>query len=153
MSVRFCKAMAAGDDDETKEVLLRQAVGQHGKYLKLAGAGMGVDRHMFGLAMLVAPEMTAPKLFSNPVYKKAKTWRVSTSHLTHPKFDNWGWGEVVPDGVGVAYSIHKDKCVFNVTSRRETNFSKRLAHYLEESLGEVRALLESGQKGGVASKL
>lgn len=102
---------------------------------------------MFGLSMLVGKREESPSLFSDPAYVRAKTWRVSTSHLTHPKFDNWGWGEVVPDGVGVAYSIHPGKCVFNVTARRETGYSQRLKYLLEEALVEMRALLEMERLG------
>ena len=107
-----------------------------------------VDRHMFGLSMLVDKREDAPSLFSDEAYKRAKTWRVSTSHLTHPKFDNWGWGEVVPDGVGVAYSIHPNRCVFNVTARKDTGYSQRLAYLLEEALVEMRQLLEKEMLGG-----
>jgi carnitine O-acetyltransferase len=111
---------------------------------------------MFGLSMLQTPGTQRPALFDNPAFKRAKTWTVSTSHLTHPKFDNWGWGEVVPDGVGVAYSIHPGKCVFNVTARREQDLARPLGHYLQEALEDMRAVLEAEKKkggGGKKSKL
>ena len=62
--------------------------------------------------------------------------------MTHKNFDNWGWGEVVPDGVGVAYSIHPTHCVFNVTALKSTNYSKRLAHLLGVSLTEMKSLFD-----------
>ena len=105
--------------------------------------------------MLVGDREARPSLFSNPAYVRAKTWRVSTSHLTHPKFDNWGWGEVVPDGVGVAYSIHPRRCVFNVTARKDTGYSGRMAHYIEEALEEMSEMLELEEmaKGERKSKM
>ncbi|GMH66774.1 hypothetical protein TrST_g7483 [Triparma strigata] len=152
----WCEEMGLrrdGKDDDTNErtkrvQMLRSAAKQHVNYLKSAGKGLGVDRHMFGLSMLVDKREDAPSLFSDEAYKRAKTWRVSTSHLTHPKFDNWGWGEVVPDGVGVAYSIHPNRCVFNVTARKDTGYSQRLAYLLEEALVEMRQLLEKEMLGG-----
>ncbi|GMI19538.1 hypothetical protein TeGR_g3379 [Tetraparma gracilis] len=156
-SVRFAAAMrGGGQPPEVKAELLRQAARRHVEYLGKAGAGKGVDRHMFGLSMLQTPGTQRPALFDNPAFKRAKTWTVSTSHLTHPKFDNWGWGEVVPDGVGVAYSIHPGKCVFNVTARREKDLARPLGHYLQEALEDMRAVLEAEKKkggGGKKSKL
>eukprot|EP00520_Triparma_pacifica_P001263 CAMPEP_0118647398 /NCGR_PEP_ID=MMETSP0785-20121206/8583_1 /TAXON_ID=91992 /ORGANISM="Bolidomonas pacifica, Strain CCMP 1866" /LENGTH=537 /DNA_ID=CAMNT_0006539485 /DNA_START=242 /DNA_END=1853 /DNA_ORIENTATION=- len=145
-TVELCQAMGMRNDGrgESCDVarkrrmgLFRKAAEGHVRYLKLAAKGQGVDRHMFGLKMLLKPREKVPALFNNPLFAASKTWRVSTSHLTHPEFDNWGWGEVVPDGVGIAYSIHPDRCVFNVTARRETNYSRRLSHLLDEALMEV----------------
>ncbi|KAA0146730.1 hypothetical protein FNF29_07851 [Cafeteria roenbergensis] len=31
--------------------------------------------------------------------------------------ENWGWGQVVPDGVGVAYSLHAGRIQLSVTKR------------------------------------
>lgn len=87
--------------------LLKNAVDAHVKYTGWAAKAQGVDRHFFGLSMLVKDGEKAPDLYSDPVFIRSKRWRVSTSHLTHPKFDGWGYGEVVPDGVGLAYSIHR----------------------------------------------
>ena len=113
--------------------LLQKAVKSHIEYIGKAAKGKGVDRHLFGLSMLVGENEVAPTLFTDPVYQRSKTWRVSTSHLTHPKFENWGFGEVVFDGVGVGYAVKKDCCIFNLTARREHGWTKRLAHYLEEA--------------------
>ena len=155
-SVRFCEAMGAVPSPsltstaaKTRAALLRQAAAAHGAYVKKAAKAKGCDRHMFGLAMLLADDDHKPSLLSNPVYLRAKTWRVSTSHLTHSRFDNWGWGEVVPDGVGVAYSIHTNRCAFNVAARRDRNYSRPLGHYLEEALLEMEEVIEGeGGEGG-----
>jgi carnitine O-acetyltransferase len=84
-----------------------------------------------------------PDLYANPVFQRSKRWRVSTSHLTHPRFENWGYGQVVPDGVGLAYSIHPRHCMFNITALKETGWTEQLAHLLEEALLEMRDLIES----------
>lgn len=72
--------------------LLQEAVDAHVKYIGLAAKAQGVDRHFMGLSMLVQNGESAPDLYSDPVFARSKRWRVSTSHLTHPKFDNWGYG-------------------------------------------------------------
>ena len=120
--------------------MLRKACKSHVDYLKRAAAAKGCDRHLFGLKMLLKPGEDVPRLFRSPIFSRSSHWRVSTSNLTHPDFDNWGWGEVVPDGVGIAYSIHPDRCVFNVTARRECNYSERLTHLIEECLVEIQRL-------------
>lgn len=73
--------------------LLQEAVDAHVKYIGLAAKAQGVDRHFMGLSMLVKDGETPPDLYSDPVFARSKRWRVSTSHLTHPEFDNWGYGE------------------------------------------------------------
>jgi len=123
-----------------KLTLLRNAVMSHVEYMKNAGQGMGVDRHLLGLSMLIHEGEKSPELYSNPLFIRSKRWRVSTSHLSHPKFDNWGFGEVVPDGVGIGYGIKPDSCIFNITARREHDWTDRLNHLLEEALIEMRLL-------------
>lgn len=120
--------------------LLREAVKTHVNYTRKAGKGKGVDRHLFGMAMLVDKGEETPDLFTDPLFQRAKRWRVSTSHLTHPKFENWGYGEVVPDGVGAAYGVKKNSCIFNITARREHGWTERLCHLLEEALLEMQLL-------------
>ena len=120
--------------------LLREAVASHVKYIGSAAKAMGVDRHLLGLALSVKDGETAPPLFSHPLYVRSKTWRVSTSHLTHPRFDSWGYGEVTPEGVGLAYSIHPNHCMFCITALREHDWPERLAHLLEEALLEMQTL-------------
>jgi carnitine O-acetyltransferase len=163
-----------GDEGARRMGLLRKAAEGHVGYLKKAAKGEGVDRHMFGLKvssvedgegggvrdcsnltqshntkqMLLKSRERVPALFNNPLFAASKNWRVSTSHLTHPSFDNWGWGEVVPDGVGIAYSIHKDRCVFNVTARRETGYSRRCAQLIEDALVEVWGMIMRERQGG-----
>jgi carnitine O-acetyltransferase len=149
-SAAFCQRMGLrplGDDDDAqarteKVKLLRDAVDAHVKYIGLAAKAQGVDRHLFGLSLVVNDREKAPDLYSDPTFIRAKRWRVSTSHLTHPKFDGWGYGEVYPDGVGLAYSIHKRHCIFNITTLSEHGWTDKLSNLLEEVLLEIRTLLE-----------
>ena len=91
-------------------------------------------------------------LLDDPVFIRSKTWRLSTSHLTHPNFVNWGFGQVVPDGVGVGYSIHPESCIFNITALKETNWTLKLSDLLEEALLEMKGLIDK-EREGEASEL
>lgn len=136
-----------------KLALLREAVASHVKYIGGAAKAMGVDRHLLGLALSVKEGETAPDLFSHPLIARSKTWRVSTSHLTHPRFDSWGFGEVVPNGVGLAYSVHPSSCMFCITALKETGWPERLSYLLEEALLEMQALNELEMAAAPTSKL
>lgn len=65
--------------------LLRDAVQSHMDYTRKAAKGKGVDRHFLGMAMFIDDKEQSPTLYADPVFQRAKKWRVSTSHLTHPK--------------------------------------------------------------------
>lgn len=124
-----------------KSDLLKEAVNSHAKYIGSAAKAMGVDRHLLGLLLSAKEGETTPSLYSHPLYARAKTWRVSTSHLTHPRFDSWGYGEVTPEGVGLAYSIHPNSCMFCITALREKGgWPERLSFLLEEALLEMQTL-------------
>jgi carnitine O-acetyltransferase len=143
------KPLGDEDDPESrgrKLLALDAACRSHVNYLKMAGNGLGVDRHLFGLSCLVAPNETLPDLYRDPVYQRAKRWRVSTSHLTHPNFDSWGYGPVVSDGVGLAYSIHPRHCVFTITAHRDHGgWPDQLSTLLQEALVEVQTTIEMDQ--------
>lgn len=123
--------------------LLKMATKTHAKYTGLAAAAQGVDRHLFGLSMLVQDGEEAPDLYSDTVFQRSKRWRCSTSQLSHPRFNLWGYGEVVPDGVGLAYAVLPRSCVFNITALRSTGWTDKLSELLEEALLEMQRLLEA----------
>eukprot|EP00525_Craspedostauros_australis_P000676 CAMPEP_0198111184 /NCGR_PEP_ID=MMETSP1442-20131203/3169_1 /TAXON_ID= /ORGANISM="Craspedostauros australis, Strain CCMP3328" /LENGTH=158 /DNA_ID=CAMNT_0043767537 /DNA_START=16 /DNA_END=492 /DNA_ORIENTATION=- len=122
---------------------LRAAAKEHSAFIRLAADAEGVDRHFFGLSMLGEPEETLPDLFQHPAFQESKKWRMSTSHLPHPRFANWGFGAVVPDGVGIGYSILPDCCTFNVSAYAETEWADKMSTLLEEALVELKAVVES----------
>ena len=152
-SAAFCEAMGlyplADEDDPSirrkKLDLLQQAVVAHGQYLRLAAEGQGVDRHLLGLSLCNGENEPLPDLYQHPAFVAAKRWRVSTSNLSHPQFDNWGYGPVVDDGVGLAYSIHNRHVVFNVTSLAHHQWTDKLCRLLEQAMVELRTLIELEQ--------
>jgi carnitine O-acetyltransferase len=128
---------------DDKIALLKGACQTHAKYIGNAAKGLGVDRHFLGLSLLVNDGEVMPDLYSDPVFVRSKRWKVSTSNLTHPKLENWGYGEVVPDGVGLSYSVHKNHLVFGITALKEhEGWPERLSQYLEDTLVEMKLLVE-----------
>jgi carnitine O-acetyltransferase len=123
--------------------LLRLATKTHAKHTGLAATAQGVDRHFTGLSIVVQEGEQAPDLYSDPLFQRSKRWRCSTSQLSHPRFNLWGYGEVVPDGVGLAYAVLPRSCVFNITALRSTGWTDKLSELLEEALLEMQRLLEA----------
>eukprot|EP00538_Stauroneis_constricta_P004334 CAMPEP_0119555840 /NCGR_PEP_ID=MMETSP1352-20130426/7937_1 /TAXON_ID=265584 /ORGANISM="Stauroneis constricta, Strain CCMP1120" /LENGTH=791 /DNA_ID=CAMNT_0007602683 /DNA_START=108 /DNA_END=2483 /DNA_ORIENTATION=- len=137
------------------EQALKTAVQDHNRYMRNAAVGQGVDRHLLGLSLLVRQDNgeRPPRLFSDDVFVRSKRWRVSTSQLSHPRFALWGYGEVVSDGVGLAYSIHPTSCVFSITALKQHGWTDKLAELLEEALLEMRLAIESSQEDKMKSRL
>ncbi|KAF1316257.1 Carnitine o-acetyltransferase, partial [Globisporangium splendens] len=125
--------------NEEKKKLLQDATNYHVQYMKRAAQGLGVDRHLLGLRMLLKPGEKVP-FFEDPPMTKSRYWLISTSHLTNELFDGWGWGEVVPEGLGIAYSIKANSIQFNIACRKYDNWAARMGHLLEESLVEMQQL-------------
>mmetsp|Transcript_27597 Transcript_27597/g.45643 ORF Transcript_27597/g.45643 Transcript_27597/m.45643 type:complete len:671 (+) Transcript_27597:117-2129(+) len=137
---------------QEKIALLRKATTAHAKYTSLAAKAQGVDRHLMGLSLLAEDGESLPDLYSDELYVRSKRWRSSTSNLSHPRFNLWGYGEVVPDGVGLAYAILPDSCVFNITALKVTAYTDKLAELLEEALLEMKELV-AGSSSSTRSKL
>lgn len=147
LSPKSLDEMLDNDKRKLKLNLLQKAVKSHVNYISKAAQGFGVDRHLLGLSLVDEQnKYTKPDLFKDPLYNRAKTWRVSTSHLTSPIFMNWGYGEVDRKGVGLSYMIKPDSCAFNVTARKEHDYVEGLGYFLEEALLEMKTLndLEKG---------
>jgi len=147
--------------------LFTRAAARHIQYANWAADGQGVDRHLFGLKRLLKDGESVPEIYSDPSYSKSNHWELSTSQLSSPYFDGWGYGEgkrfflnmrtsslttplyffvvlVVPDGYGLSYSIGNDYIRWTITSlKRDTQVLK---HYLAEAATEVKHMLEAAEK-------
>ena len=111
----FVQSMCDANVSEAQRLAaLRSAASQHVKYIKTAARGAACDRHMWGLRKCIRPGESLPAIFADPTYWRTSTWHVSTSNLSNDLFDGWGWGEVVPDGLGIAYSTNSDVLLFNL---------------------------------------
>jgi carnitine O-acetyltransferase len=91
---QFCEAMLDPKaSDQTRDELLRKAASRHIQYAAWAVEGQGVDRHMFGLRKLVREGEEMPQVFKEEVFSKSSHWEMSTSNLSSPWLDGWGYGE------------------------------------------------------------
>ncbi|KAG5636320.1 hypothetical protein DXG03_004828, partial [Asterophora parasitica] len=150
-SKAFVEAIASGKGlglgkGEAREVraLFEKAVKRHGTYAAWAADGRGVDRHLFGLKKLVREGEEVPELFKDEAFGKSSHWELSTSQLSSPYFDGWGYGEVVPDGYGLSYAIGDNYIRWTITSLKQR--TEVLKHYLAEAATEIRDVLEAARK-------
>ncbi|KAL1922551.1 uncharacterized protein VTP21DRAFT_10090 [Calcarisporiella thermophila] len=145
-SVKWVQAMADKNiTPEVKAELGRRAINSHVKYMADCVEGHGVDRHLFGLRMLLRPEEPKPSIFVDPAYSYSSHWFLSTSQLSSEHFEGYGWGEVVPDGFGIAYMIKNDSLHFNVASLK-TMPNAQMHSALRQAAEEMRAVFEKELK-------
>ena len=98
----WVEAMLKSDatDDERRK-LFRAAITQQGQDMKAASAGLGVDRHVFGLKHCLKEGEQPPALFADELFQRSSHWNMSTSQVYGLHFNAYGWAQVVDDGFGV----------------------------------------------------
>jgi len=120
--------------------LFRKAAARHMEYAGWAAAGQGVDRHLLGLKKLLREGEPVPEIYTDEAFGKTNHWELSTSNLSSPLLDGWGYGEVVPDGYGLSYSIDKHYVRWTITSLKQN--TAELKHYLAEAATDLRVVME-----------
>ncbi|KZV70168.1 acyltransferase ChoActase/COT/CPT [Peniophora sp. CONT] len=137
--------------DVHRATLLRRACARHSQYSAWAADGQGVDRHLFGLKKLLREGEEVPGIYKDGAFARTSHWELSTSQLSSRFFDGWGYGEVVPDGYGLAYAIGDDYIRWTITSLKlET---AKLKQCLAEAAKEVGEMMERAAKEESKSKL
>lgn len=146
-SVAFCKAMTSTNASPKQCLeLMRAATSAHSAYTSKASAGNGCDRHLLGLKMMMRDGESA-ELYSDQGYIRSSTWALSTSGLVGELMDGWGFGEVVPHGLGIGYSVLNDKLRFTVTSRHPSEkWVSRFTANMEAALEEMRLIATIGEE-------
>jgi len=107
-----------GKSEKERRALFQKAIEGHGKDMKNASGGMGIDRHLFGESELVSfcgsqadpdsstglrhlvKEGESAPLLSDPLLARSSTWNMSTSQIFIENSPAYGWGPVVGDGYG-----------------------------------------------------
>ncbi|OMH86080.1 Carnitine O-acetyltransferase [Zancudomyces culisetae] len=88
------------------------ALGVHAEYMKAAGSGYGVDRHLLGLRCMLdqanPDELAKATLFNDPGYLKSMYFELSTSNVSPARDFQGGFAPVVPSGYGVGYGLDKN---------------------------------------------
>jgi carnitine O-acetyltransferase len=146
-SEAFCNAVLAGAPREEIRTKLVKACEAHSKYIGKAAKGLGCDRHLLGLKFLLKPGEAVPALYADPGYTRSNHWAVSTSGLVGELMDGWCFGEVVPDGVGIGYSVQQNRLRYSVTSRHpDEKWAARMCAGLEEGLALMAGLFDDKEK-------
>lgn len=150
-SLAWVKAMTDSSVPlQTKASLGRAAMQSQSAYMQKCIAGRGVDRHFLGLKILAGNDL--PDLFKDEAFKASCHWNLSTSQIPSEWYgtvslvmpDGYGWGEVVPDGWGVAYMVNESSLLFNLTCAKSSGFRGDVfQHYFFEALDEMRLVFES----------
>lgn len=141
-SVKFCEAMQSSSASTKDQIAaFRAAIASHGEYINAASAGYGVDRHLFGLKQLLPKGSELPAIYKDPAFSYSSKWYISSSQLSSEHFNGYGWGEVIPEGFGIAYMINSNSINFNVVSRHLG--CDKMQHYLREAADDMREVLET----------
>lgn len=141
-TVKFCETFQAANSTIADQIAaFRGAIASHGEYINAASAGYGVDRHLFGLKQLVPKGSELPAIYKDPAFSYSSSWYISSSQLSSEYFNGYGWGEVIPEGFGIAYMINNNSINFNVVSRHLG--CDKMQHYLREAADEMREVLET----------
>ncbi|KAJ1995081.1 Carnitine O-acetyltransferase mitochondrial [Coemansia sp. RSA 1358] len=146
-SVEWCQAMVDTPQSTSlheKSELLKQAIVNQAQFTAQCAKGNGIDRHLLGLEYALFPNEAKPEIFTDSVFTSSRNWKLSTSQISDPILDAYGWGEVVDDGFGIAYRIENESLHFNVVSQRLG--SARLCQYLSDALMDMRFLLTNAHK-------
>ncbi|ORY45846.1 acyltransferase ChoActase/COT/CPT [Leucosporidium creatinivorum] len=147
-TVEFTKAMLdEGKSEKERRALFQKAIEGHGKDMKNASGGMGIDRHLFGLRHLVKEGESAP-LLSDPLLARSSTWNMSTSQIFIENSPAYGWGPVVGDGYGLPYMIHTEHLQFTVTCHERMPGQK-----FTDNLGKAADLIMDMMEGAADAKL
>lgn len=141
-SVAWCKAMDDPNvDAKTCVRLLREAIKSHVEYITSACDGKGVDRHLFGLKLLLEPGQELPAIYKDPTFGYSSSWFLSTSQLNSEHFNGYGWSQVIDQGFGIAYMVNENTLQFNIVSKKLG--AEKMKFYLTEAANEMRALMET----------
>eukprot|EP00906_Rhabdomonas_costata_P011506 RCo016397 len=118
------------------------ATAAHGERAREASKAQGVDRHMLGLSNMASVAGIKHPLFSDPLFKRGKTWRLSTSNITTPYISYFAFGAVIPDGYGIGYCLLNDSLQISVSSFKDnpTTDTKKFVNAIATSFEEIGKL-------------
>ncbi len=150
-SAKFIKNMvSASCDDNTKARSLREAAQKHVARMMECMAGMGVERHMFGLQSIyerIGRNLgihSEPKIFNDRSWLRLRHDTLSTTSVPDPHGVLLsGFGPVVNDGFGIVYFIKKDSIILIITSRAHMKEElNQFASNFTQSLSEMGKIME-----------
>mmetsp|Transcript_27260 Transcript_27260/g.65279 ORF Transcript_27260/g.65279 Transcript_27260/m.65279 type:complete len:1191 (+) Transcript_27260:359-3931(+) len=141
----FCNPRSSADE---KSSGLRNATRVHSQLVKECARGKGVDRHLFALRCIAEKNgIPIPDFFRSEPWRMLNHTVLSTSNCGNPSLALFGFGPVVPDGLGIGYIIKEAGLSFSISSKhRQTT---RYALTLEAVLREMAQLFSPTRKAQV----
>lgn len=136
-----------GASHETRRGLLQKACQKHVDVANGArscsGPNIGVDRHMLGLRTAAGQlGVDMPAIFKDPAFARGNTWVLSTSNVTTPFFEAFGFGAVCGNGYGLGYMTGANVipvCVSSFYSgQKEDTGSKQMGAAISEALRDFK---------------
>ncbi|CAG9860188.1 unnamed protein product [Phyllotreta striolata] len=110
--------------------------------------GRGIDLHILGLreaSKETSPVASSPlpKIFTDPSYRVANKFLLSTSQVATSSDSFMGYGPVESDGYGASYNPKSDQIIFCLSAfwSSEITSTSKFAQSLEESLNAMQCLL------------
>ena len=104
---------------------------------------MGLDRDSrplltksfhIGLKQTLKEGESVPAIYSDPLFRRSSNWVLSTSAVFSKHFGPYGWGEVVPEGFGVAYMTGFDGMFFIISFVFSSFMTKSPLDYLQYTI-------------------
>ncbi|UYV69813.1 CPT2 [Cordylochernes scorpioides] len=123
---------------------LKACSDRHNQLTKEAAMGQGFDRHLFALKHLAESKgHPTPEIFKDPNYAYANHYYLSSSTLFGNAFKAGGFGPVVSDGFGLAYSVTDENLRILASSYRSHTSGADLIKAIEASLNQIQKVLRS----------
>ncbi len=136
-----------------KIAALKNATKVHSDLVRDASQGRGVDRHLFALKSIAEKYgLPIPAFFHSKPWKLLNHTVLSTSNCGNPALAGFGFGPVVPDGLGIGYIIKDHQLHYSISSKHRQ--TRRYAYTLEGVLKDMAKLfLDPSQKAWVGAAL
>jgi carnitine O-acetyltransferase len=100
-AAEFCRVWCSDAPRGEKLHALRKATEEHSRLVAESARGKGVDRHLFALKCIAhRNNIPTPKFFESHPWKTLNHTVLSTSNCGNPALRLFGFGPVVPDGLG-----------------------------------------------------
>mmetsp|Transcript_13263 Transcript_13263/g.30873 ORF Transcript_13263/g.30873 Transcript_13263/m.30873 type:complete len:288 (+) Transcript_13263:3-866(+) len=143
LAARLCRIWTDRSSTKNDKLdALKKATVEHSRLVKESAAGKGVDRHLFALKCIAQRhDMDMPAFFQSKPYKTLNHSVLSTSNCGNPALRLFGFGPVVPEGLGIGYIIKDNAIQYSVSSKHLQ--TQRYVHTLEKTLREMQMLLKT----------
>lgn len=134
---------------DEKVTALRTAIKTHSKLVSECAKGMGVDRHLFALKCIASRKGEQPAFFQSKAWAQLNHTILSTSNCGNACLAGFGFGAVVPEGLGVGYIIKDYQLNYSICSKAKQ--TKRFAYALESVLLDLGKMFTKTTTASVAS--